>query len=452
MHMPQPTKNGHTSGVLEVAGIGMGPNNLGLAALFSQTNASRIQFFERRSEFQWHPGMLFPDATVQVSFLKDLVSMVDPTNPYSFLNFLSKQNRLYRYSHAKNSTIKRAEFNAYFRWAVESLSDHIEFNQEVKSVDWLDGQFHIQLSNGFRRAQHLVLGNGLVPKVPACAIPHLGDSVFHVSQFLKHISRLDGKRVTVVGGGQSGAEIVKLILQEKYGLPEQLNWVSSRTNYHPLDDSPFANEYFSPAYSAYFSKLPSHKRTALLNDQLMSSDGVDLTLLDEIYELMYTINYQRPKSNACRLLPDCRVADIFEAGDSMCLAIQPKTHEESMLLTSDIVILATGFEYQTPAYLEPLMPLIEFEHDRFIVNDDYSIQWAHQQSNHIYVQNAAAQQRGIADPNLSLSAWRNAKIINSILGHERYAIERQISDTVFDWSQFEQPNTTGISLALNGQA
>ena len=62
----------------------------------------------------------------------------------------------------------------------------------------------------------------------------------------------DRPRVAVVGGGQSGAEVVWHLLLDLVRLPAQLVWISNRPNFLPLDESPFTNELFTPAYSDYF--------------------------------------------------------------------------------------------------------------------------------------------------------------------------------------------------------
>lgn len=70
--------------IYDLIGIGIGPFNLGLAALIKGKTNINAKFLEQKPEFQWHPGMLIEGSTLQVPFLADLVSMVDPTSPYSF--------------------------------------------------------------------------------------------------------------------------------------------------------------------------------------------------------------------------------------------------------------------------------------------------------------------------------------------------------------------------------
>ena len=72
----------------DLIGIGIGPSNLSLAALLAPFAEARACFFDRARELKWHPGLLFPEAEIQVSHLKDLVTPADPTSRFSFLAFL----------------------------------------------------------------------------------------------------------------------------------------------------------------------------------------------------------------------------------------------------------------------------------------------------------------------------------------------------------------------------
>lgn len=71
--------------MLDCIGIGLGPFNLSIAALADQDKTQlSTRFLERKPSFSWHPGLLLSDAKMQTSFLKDLVTAIDPTSQYSF--------------------------------------------------------------------------------------------------------------------------------------------------------------------------------------------------------------------------------------------------------------------------------------------------------------------------------------------------------------------------------
>ena len=52
-------------------------------------------FFDRKPRFAWHDEQLITGATLQVSIFKDLVTLADPTNRFSFLSYLHEQGRLF---------------------------------------------------------------------------------------------------------------------------------------------------------------------------------------------------------------------------------------------------------------------------------------------------------------------------------------------------------------------
>ena len=57
---------------------------------------------------------------------------------------------------------------------------------------------------------------------------------------------------------------------------------------------------------------------------------------------------------------------------------------------------------------------------RLSFDRDYSIAWERSPTNRVYVQNHDREIWGIADPNMSLMAWRSALIANSLLGRDVY--------------------------------
>jgi L-ornithine N5-oxygenase len=66
----------------ELIGVGFGPSNLAVAIAAGELGAAapRQLFLERQPRFGWHRGMLIEDATMQVSFLKDLVTLRNPAS------------------------------------------------------------------------------------------------------------------------------------------------------------------------------------------------------------------------------------------------------------------------------------------------------------------------------------------------------------------------------------
>ena len=100
---------------LDVAGIGVGPFNLSLAALMVPQAQLNSCFFERRPRFDWHAGMMLPGTYMQTSYLKDMVTPVDPASRYGFLNYLVDKGRFYRFINAEYTNVRRVEYADYMR-------------------------------------------------------------------------------------------------------------------------------------------------------------------------------------------------------------------------------------------------------------------------------------------------------------------------------------------------
>src|SRR5690606_410488 len=107
----------------DLVGIGVGPFNLSLAALLSRHNELKSRFFEKKAQFSWHSEIMFNDSVMQTSFLKDLVTPVDPTNPHSFLNYLVQHGLFYAHLNTARSSVSRKEFEMYCQWVSKNLAD-----------------------------------------------------------------------------------------------------------------------------------------------------------------------------------------------------------------------------------------------------------------------------------------------------------------------------------------
>lgn len=413
----------------DLVGVGIGPFNLSLAALLSPLKSISHCFFDQNNEFNWHPGMLLPGAELQVSYLQDLVTLVDPTSAYSFIAYLAKHKRLYSFMNAQFKHVLRAEFNKYLNWVSRSIP-HLYFNEQVKEIHFEKECFTTVTSKRMIQSKHVVLGNGLTPNIPAFVRYDLSSTLFHNKDFLQSKKDWQNKKVVVVGGGQSGAEIIDYILSQHTPLPKELTWITKRNHFAAMDDSTFTNELFSPQYNELFFSLSMEKKADLLREQTLASDGISLNLLNSIYRKLYNLEFLENKGRFFNLLTNRKLSAVHHQKNSYELALTQPESTAVELMTADIIILCTGYKWEFPAYLEPLAAKIPLHNKQFQVNQDFSITWDGPQEHRMYVQNAARHSHGIADPNLCLMAWRSAKIINSIAGRTLYDIENEHALTV----------------------
>ncbi|MBV9447709.1 MAG: SidA/IucD/PvdA family monooxygenase [Streptosporangiaceae bacterium] len=398
-------------------GIGVGPANLSLAALMHGHPELTNIFVDKKETFGWHDGQQMPNTTIQVSMLKDLVTLSQPTNQFSFLAYLHESGRLYHYLNAQFDAVPRQEFRNYMEWASQK-NENIVFGQEVLSVEFSD-LFRVRLSGGTLTADNVVIGVGVRPWVPPQVTAYLGDRQFHVSDFLTKADGLGGLRVGVVGGGQSGAEaFLDLISRTGPDMPRRVVWISRRPNYLPLDDSPFTNDYYMPGYSDYFASLDAVTRKAFNARHLLTSDGISEATLRLIYQRIYTHRFINGYTDLVALYPNRQVSRVARApAGAWHLTLTHNEHPgvaESAEL--DVVVWATGFAPAPTDFLHPLNARLEREGDEYKIDNSFAIQWDGPPDHNIFIQNAARGQRGLADPNLSLNAWRSQRILDRLRG------------------------------------
>ncbi|MFT9849709.1 lysine N(6)-hydroxylase/L-ornithine N(5)-oxygenase family protein [Aneurinibacillus sp. REN35] len=421
--------------VVDIIGIGIGPFNLGLAALLDKVPEIDALFFEKKEAFDWHPGMLIEGTTLQVPFLADLVSMADVTSKYSFLHYLQRHNRLYHYYFLEKFKVPRQEYNHYCRWTAEQLAS-CRFGKEVIKVTPIEAggealyEVHVrdmrtQSTSSFV-SRHLVLGIGTSPAVPEGLQSKIGDTLFHSSQYLSQKNRaLQAKSITVIGSGQSAAEIFYDLAKEQADHNFELSWFTRSKGFFPMEYSKLGLEYFSPDYIDFFYSLSQSKKDALLPQQDLLYKGISAETIGEIYDLLYhrSIANETP---AIRLQSMTEVGDIDRRTDGWTLRCTQWVKEEMFDHDSEIVILGTGYTPTVPSFLSDIAHLIEWdEKGRYRVTRDYKMKRRIDTPSEIFVQNGELHTHGVGAPDLGLGAYRNAVIINTLAGREVYPIHQR---------------------------
>ncbi len=416
---------------LDLAGIGVGPFNLSVASLLEPKAQIKATFFESSESFSWHPGLLLDNTNMQTMFLKDLVSAVCPESPYSFLSYLVKNKKFYRFLSAELSCISRHEFSDYLSWVAQQLSN-VQFSTRVENVEFNGNGFDIQTTNGTYEAQNLCIGTGKIPFTPECAIPHIGTTVFHAAEIGLSERDFTGKRVMIVGGGQSGADIFLNVLREKWGKASSLDWVSRRSNFQPLDEASFTNEFFTPDYVNAFVNLSPQVKHSEVTAQKLTSDGItQLALLDIYRELYHRFDVMK-EEKWVRLLPHRTMEQLQHSVAGFSLDIHNALSQQMETHQADIVILATGFQSPYPTCLNSILPLLDLdEQGRYQLTSDFELKWQGSRENKIFAVNAGMHSHGIAEPQLSLMAWRSASIINRLIEEEVYDIHSDKG--MIDW-------------------
>lgn len=413
------------SRVHDLVGIGLGPFNLGLACLTEPIDELDGVFLESKPDFEWHAGMFLDGAHLQTPFMSDLVTLADPTSPYSFLNYLKEKGRLYSFYIRENFYPLRVEYDDYCRWAAGKLGS-VRFSTTVAEVtyDESDALYAVRTTAGdVYRARHLVLGTGTSPYVPpACA--GLGGDFIHNSRYVQHRAQLQKKEsITLVGSGQSAAEIYHDLLGEIDVHGYRLNWVTRSPRFFPLEYTKLTLEMTSPEYIDYFRALPEHTRYRLTAEQKGLFKGIDGDLINEIFDLLYQKNLGGPVPT--RLLTNSALTHAAYADGSYTLSFRQEEQEKDFEIQSEGLVLATGYRYAEPEFLAPVRDRLRYDsRGSFDVARNYAIDTT---GRGVFLQNAGVHTHSITSPDLGMGAYRNSCIIRELLGSEYYPVEKTIA-------------------------
>ncbi|SCK08953.1 lysine N(6)-hydroxylase/L-ornithine N(5)-oxygenase family protein [Streptomyces sp. WMMB 322] len=430
----------------DLVGIGIGPFNLSLAALADSVPGFRSLFLDAKPAFSWHPGLLMEGTTLQVPFLADLVTMADPTSPWSYLNYLRHHERMFKFFFSERFHIPRREYDHYCRWVAERLPS-CHFDAHVTALEWDEAAeafavVHRSAAGEQTRvlARQVVLGVGTDPVVPEPLRPLLTEThagrVLHSADYRTHRARLGAASdVTVIGAGQSGAEVALDLLRHQDGDGEggpYVRWLARTTAFAPMEYSKIGLEHFTPDYIRYFRALPEATRERLIEEQWQLYKGVSEETLGEIHDELYerTIGGGEPRA---ALHPGVEIVSAEPDGaDGYVLTCRHGQEESLFEFRTSAIVSATGYAARRPDFLDTLDGLVDWDgKGRYQVDGDYRVALDPRVSGALYVQNAEMHTHGVSAPDLTLGAWRAAAILNAAAGRTVLPVAPRQAFTTF---------------------
>ncbi|MFJ8059603.1 lysine N(6)-hydroxylase/L-ornithine N(5)-oxygenase family protein [Streptomyces sp. NPDC096142] len=423
--------------VHDILGIGFGPSNLALSIAVEEHNRSlpadrrlNALFLERQPRFGWHRGMLIDDATMQVSFLKDLVTLRNPTSDYSFLCFLREQGRLIDFLNQKTLFPLRVEFHEYFEWAAARVAHLVSYGSEVVSVDPVrgdDGEIaHFDVTSRdpsgsgatiTRRARNISVAMGLEPHVPPGL--ELAERIWHNSELIPRATALADagepvRRAVVLGAGQSAAEAVDYLHR---AFPDaEVCSVFAKYGYTPADDSPFANRIFDPeAVDVYFSAPSEVKQSLIDYHRSTNYSVVDMELIEALYATAY--REKVAGRERLRFLNVSRIRAVDPAADGgLDVAVEFLPTGEKQVLSADVLVLATGYRPRDLSSLlgEAAKLCLRDDGDEIRVGRDHRVETVPEVSAGLYLQGGTEHTHGLTSTLLSTVAVRAEEIHRSV--------------------------------------
>jgi lysine N6-hydroxylase len=277
----------------------------------------------------------------------------------------------------------------------------------------------IRCNDKIIKARKLVIGTGTVPYKPACCKEY----GIHSSGYLHNKRELQSKRaITIVGSGQSAAEIYYDLLQDIDVYGYELHWITRSPRFFPAEYSKLTLEMTSPEYVDYFYSLDPPKRDALIKSQAHLYKGINNDLIGNIFDLLYAKRLISNITVSLRTNSSLKDARYEDAGFE--LDFYQEEEEKYYRHSTEGLILATGYTYKVPEFMKGIASLVKWDDKgRYDVSRNYTID----NRGEIFVQNAELHSHGLSTPDLGMGAYRNACIIKEMTGRDVYAIEKRIA-------------------------
>ncbi|KAL8813185.1 MAG: hypothetical protein Q9200_000452 [Gallowayella weberi] len=418
--------------------IGFGPASLAIAiALHDRGVNARVLYIEKQRSFIWHAGMLLPNARMQISFLKDLATLRDPTSKFTFINYLKSNNRLVAFTNLSTFLPLREEYNDYMSWCASHFEDKVQYGYETESVAAIDNQkgpittWQITSRNtetdhmSTVTAQSVVIAIGGKPKIPI-PLNGLDSRVVHSSSYSITVPQIlkenwKAHSVAVVGGGQSSAEIFD-DLQTRYP-NSSVTLFTGASALKPSDDSPFVNEVFDPErVDTFYNQAPESRHQSTLADKSTNYGVVRPELLDRLYEIMYQQRLHEPDLSKWqfRIVAWQAVIGFEKSSDGDRIRLRLKNTSNGEITTSDasfdLAIMGTGYERKGhETLLESTRDLLQ--ENNFAVERNYRIKYrkdAVKEDCGIWLQGCCEDTHGLGDTLLSMLAVRGGEMADSI--------------------------------------
>lgn len=424
-------KNGKASlGAFDIVAFGFGPSNLALAIAARELDPLRsVVFFEEKSEFSWHPGMMLPGSRMQVPFLKDLVTLRDPTSRFSFLHYLKSRGRLERFVNLRELYPLRAEYSDYLSWVAEHFQDQVRYGSRVQSVRAVSetpglppSVFEIEIADvktsavSTVRARNVVYACGGERHLPLAGTAR-SERIIHSSEFLARFPQrfpatTSPHVFTVVGDGQSAGEIVAYLLERYPG--SKVHLLLSGYAPRPADSSPFVNEAFFSGQTDALYGAGDFTRQAVLSALRNTNYGVmDADVIQDLYRRTY--DDELAGSHRLFIRPFVEVTSACDTGS--CVEVTVKGLEASdFVVQCDALIMATGYRRNIdPKIFADVLPMLEInEPGRIALTRSYRARTSTPITCGLYLQGYSETSHGIGDTLLSLLPFRSKEILDDI--------------------------------------
>ncbi|PIL19837.1 hypothetical protein P775_12590 [Puniceibacterium antarcticum] len=367
----------------DVVGIGFGPANIALAALFDDEGIfNNSVFLEKSKTPVWQEEMLFENAldihsNIQNIPHRDLATLRSPRSRYTFMNYLHSTGKLLSHLNMDLLMPMRPDFAGYVSWVSSQLSNYLRTDQAVDKITMLDDiHSHVYRIDVKGKepvfARNVIVGTGREAYIPKPFQNVIDDDrVFHLTSYKTSHTALmkkGAKNFAVIGSSQSAAEI--LLHMSKYEPRLELHSFMRRFAYPLKDTSPFMSEIFFPSFTdMYFEADDSLKKRIDMDVHRTNYGACDMDVLTELYRQIYYDKMHGANRITINRLTDIISAEADESG--VHLTVRDARTMETRKEIFDGVVLATGFRnigtsessVRIPAVLDGISDMLDLSDD-----------------------------------------------------------------------------------------
>ncbi|MEZ5839491.1 MAG: SidA/IucD/PvdA family monooxygenase [Hyphomicrobiales bacterium] len=352
--------------VFDCIGVGFGPSNIALAIAMEETGfLDNVLFLEAQAGPSWHPGMMLTGTDIQHNPLRDFVTPRNPQSPYGFLSYLKAKNRLFDFLNLDAPYPPRTEYAGYVEWVAAQFADFVRWGTPVETIEAVQHEVHGPLTrivaNGETYlARTLSFGTGRSALVPKIFQPHAGDRLIHLNDYLPSLERWisEGvRRIVVIGGSQSAAEIILDIAGRGAGI--EVTGISRRFGFKLKDLSPFTERIYMPEFVDYFFGAPEAEQNEITRELWRSNYGAaDHDVIAALNMLLY--EQKVTGQEAVRILFNAGITRLSPlASGGFALDLVERGTGTTSRVTADAIILATGYRnFGDGEEQEPFHPLL----------------------------------------------------------------------------------------------
>ncbi|PKE28616.1 hypothetical protein CWS43_21555 [Rahnella sp. AA] len=421
------------STILDILLVGAGPANLSVLSYLDEAGALKsghnIRLVEKRENASWHPGLALPTSTLQVSLLKDLAFLRNPTSPYTFFNYLKEEKLLYQFMHLNTYYPSRNLFSNYLEWIASKFQNFISYNCEVRKLRNIPSAhgkdiLEVTLTNDageteIIKTRQLVLSQGHKPFIPEVLLSE-SKQIIHSSQFLNRTSAkaLSAEsHVVIVGRGQSAGEIIRFLL-EKTDVGK-VSVISRDFLFKSTDANPFVNDIYTyPRAIDFFSYDIAGRKNMLSGLRNTNYATVTDDVLSAIYE--QTFSDRIDQRQRLYLYPYSLIKAAEEQANKIAITLQQTQPDKTAVtITADLIVCATGFENTLhKSLINSLKP--ECIDDDLVVKDDFSVQFGAPASPDIFLINHSQAQHGPTEHTLAGISERGKVIGDALIKNMRH--------------------------------